>query len=797
MRYTEFLASKAPRVESAGIDPGPVNPMLFGWQAEIVRWALRRGRAALFEDCGLGKSPQQLEWARQVAEQTGKPVLILAPLAVAEQTMREGRKFGVEVTICQTTADVRAGVNVTNYEKLHHFTPEGIGGIVLDESSILKAFGGETRKALNEFAKSIPFRLACTATPAPNDLIEIINHAEFLGIMEGKEIIALYFTQDGNTTHKWRLKGHAKKDFWRWMAQWSVAIRRPSDLGHSDDGFILPELRLHHVTIEAPPADGMLFALEAKTLNERRAARKDSIGEKVRLCAEMINASNEPWSVWCGLNNESESISRAIPDAVEVAGSDSEAHKADAMIGFSEGRHRVIVTKPQIAGFGMNWQHCSKVAVIGLSDSFEQLYQLIRRHYRFGQTRPVDVYIFASEAEGAVVTNIQRKEKQAAEMMESIVNEMKEFSIGKSQRQVMEYREDVAEGEGWKLFLGDSIETIDNVESNSVGLSVFSPPFPGMYAYTNSPRDIGNCDAVDSMIDHFRHLVTKDKLLRVLKPGRTCAIHLMQLTAMQSRDGYIGVKDYRGRVIAMMEEEGWIYAGEVTIDKNPQIQATRNKERGLLFKSLATDASVMRMALADYLLLFRKPGKNEEPIRAGRSVKYNNPEGWITEDEWVEWAAPVWYRHVSRSGRFAQSQPDYPSLHMTAKQYRQRAEGLQELSGTMETDVLNVAQARDTDDERHLCPLQLCVIERAVKLWSNPGDIVYSPFAGVGSEGYQSLKLNRQFIGGELKPSYWKSAAEHCRRAVRERMAVVQPLFAATAVEAEDEEMEFESEAVA
>lgn len=768
--YESFLEEKLTRIEPVGFQVESVNPNLFDWQAQIVRWALQRGRAALFEDCGLGKTLQQLAWADEVAKHTGKSVLILTPLAVAEQTVKEGARFGIAVSIAETKGDIgEPGVYVTNYEKLHHFDADVFDGIVLDESSILKSFDGKTRKLLMEFAIGIPYRLCCTATPAPNDLIELTNHAEFLSIMSGKEIIALYFTQDGNTTHKWRLKGHAKRDFWQWMAQWCVAIRNPSDLGYPDDGFELPELRIHHVELESKAPDGFLFAVEAKTLNERRQARRDSLDDKIQRCAAMINGDSDAWSVWCGLNTESEALAKAIDDAVEVRGSDKPSQKIDRMMGFSDGRYRVIVTKPSIAGFGMNWQHCSKVAVVGLSDSFEEFYQLIRRHYRFGQKNPVDAYVFASQAEGAVVANIQRKEKQAAEMMEAIIAEMREFNLEKSGKQTMQYKSDVAEGDGYKLFLGDSVDQLDKIETESVGLAVFSPPFPGMYAYTNSPRDIGNCDSIDEMIEHFRFLVTKDKLFRVMMPGRNVAIHLTQLTAMKSRDGYIGLKDYRGRTIKMMEEEGWIYAGEICIDKNPQIQATRNKERGLLFKSLATDSSVMRMALADYVLLFRKPGENPVPIRAGRSEKYDNASGWITEQEWVEWAAPVWYRHVSTDGQFAQYQPTYPAFSAEAKQERKTLDGVTLMNGIMETDVLNVAQARETDDERHLCPLQIGVIERCVKLWSAPGDLVLSPFAGIGSEGYVSLKLNRRFVGCELKASYWKSAIANIERGLKER----------------------------
>jgi hypothetical protein len=399
MNYETFLESKQLFIDPVGFDvaDGDINPMLFDWQRAIVRWALRRGRAALFEDCGLGKTPQQLEWARIVSMMTGKPVLILAPLAVANQTKGEGDKFSVPVNVCETQADVIRGVNITNYEKLHHFRPGGWGGIVLDESSILKAYDGKTRKALSQFARGIPFRLACTATPAPNDLIELTNHAEFLDIMTGKEIIALFFTQDGNTTHKWRLKGHARDQFWKWMAQWSVAIRKPSDLGYDDDGFILPELRY-------------LLPVTAQTLSERRAARRASLPERVAEAAKLANESDDPWLIWCDLNKESEALVKAIPGAKEVAGRHSNDYKKDALLGFSEGRYRVIVTKPTIAGFGMNWQHCQNMAFVGLSDSYEQQYQAIRRCWRFGQDKPVDVHVITATTEGAVVANIKRKE---------------------------------------------------------------------------------------------------------------------------------------------------------------------------------------------------------------------------------------------------------------------------------------------------------------------------------------------------------------------------------------------------
>lgn len=734
--YEEFLAAKAKRDIPTGHDFEPPE-WLFPFQRTIVKWAIGRGRAAIFADTGLGKTAMQLAWAAEVSMAEQRPVLILAPLAVAQQTQREGAKFGIPVTVCRRGTDIQPGVNVSNYEMLGHFDPAVFAGVVLDESSILKAFGGTYRKEITAFASGIDYRLSCTATPAPNDLIEITNQAEFLGVMQGKEIVALYFTQDGNSTHKWRLKGHAKKEFWQWMAQWCVACRRPSDVGGDDEGFNLPPLTVEQIDVKAPNASETLFPMEAVTMPERLAARRNSVDERVAVVADLVQSKGGRWIVWCNLNKESEGVRRAIEGAVEVRGSDTSEHKERSLLDFADGKIDVLVTKPSIAGFGMNFQSCHQMAFVGLSDSYEQFYQAVRRCWRFGQKSPVNAYAVVAETEGRVADNIKRKEREASKMMDNIVGHIQDIQLDRMARNEMEYTEETAEGDGWKLMLGDSVLRAKEIESESVGLTVFSPPFPGMYTYTNSRHDVGNTETIDQMIDQYRYLVPE--LLRVTMPGRMCCVHLMQLTAMKSREGYIGIKDYRGRMIQAMEEGGWRYAGEVTIDKNPQIQATRNKERGLLFKSLATDSAMMRMAMADYLIYFRKDGINPRPIRAGMSEKYNHGDGWISEAEWIEWAAPVWYRQTK----------NYPG-------------------GIRETEVLNVSQARETDDERHLCPLQLGVIERAVKLWSAPGDLVFSPFAGIGSEGVESVRNGREFVGIELKRSYWESAVRNMRtKAIR------------------------------
>ena len=746
--YQDFLATKDFDYHGEGLDltPEDMSPVLYPFQRDITAWALNKGKAAVFADCGLGKTLMQIEWAQKIVGDTGRDVIIFAPLAVNRQTVEEGEKLGVVVHPVRSQEQVKPGVNIANYEMLGHFDPAQFAGLVLDESSILKHYGSVYRGKLTEFAQGINFRLCCTATPAPNDYVELINHAEFLAVMQGKPMIALFFTNDGNTTHSWRLKKHAKNDFWMWVASWAIALRKPSDMGHEDDGFILPPIQWHDVEVETDAMEGFLFPIEAQTLNEQRAAQRQSFPARKREILQLVD-NGEQWLIWCNYNYESTELHRAIPDSVEVCGADKLEDKEERMIAFSRGDVRVMVTKPKIAGFGMNWQRCHNMVFASLSHSYEAFYQATRRCWRFGQESPVNIYTVTSDAERGIVGNIKRKEKRVHVMMTSIIKQIAQRNFDVTQKERAMYKTESDEGRDWKMHLGDAVEMIDGIPTDSVDLSIFSPPFPGMYAYSNSERDIGNCSQIDQMIEHFTYLVDAKKLMRVVKPGRLACIHLMQLTAMQNRDGYIGIKDYRGRVIQMMIDAGWVYAGEACIDKNPQVQATRNKERGLLFKTLATNASVLRMALADYLIYFRKPGENQKVIRAGVSEKYNNPHGWITEEEWVEWAAPVWYRQT----------PDYPG-------------------GIKETDVLNTKQAKGEDDERHICPLQLGVIHRAVYLWSAPGETVFSPFAGIGSEGYQALLDGRKFVGIELKPEYYEIAMKNCKQALQERQK--QELFA-------------------
>lgn len=429
--YHAFLQRKAIIDPPAGIEPPTLSSALFPFQRDIVAWALRRGRAAIFAGTGLGKSLMELAWADAVHRVTGQNILHLAPLAVSSQMVREAGKFGIQAKLVRSRQDIGAGINITNYQKLDHFDLADFGGVILDESSILKSQTGHYRTELIRECAAIPYRLAATATPAPNDFMELGNHAEFVGVMSYTDMLATFFTHDGSETQKWRLKGHAEQEFWKWMASWSVMLRKPSDLGYDDAGYDLPPLNVqqHIVAADyAPSLDmGTLFPMQANTMQERLAARRGTIEDRVAKAAS-ITPSDRPFVWWCNLNAESEALTRAIPGAVETKGSDTDEIQERKIMDFVEGRIRVLVSKPSVCGFGMNFQHCADTGFVGLNDSFEQVFQAVRRFWRFGQTKPVNVHFIASEIEGAVVANLKRKEADAERMAAAMVLHMADLS---------------------------------------------------------------------------------------------------------------------------------------------------------------------------------------------------------------------------------------------------------------------------------------------------------------------------------------------------------------------------------
>lgn len=720
MDYQDFVNLKIKTETPTGHNPDGLNEHLFDFQNAIVTWAVRRGRAAIFADTGLGKTLMQLSWADEVASHKNGAVLILAPLAVSEQTIEQGSTFGIEVRRVPRDNGKKPldpGVWITNYERMDSVDFTELTGLVLDESSILKSHDGKTRTALIDAAQGIPYRLSCTATPSPNDFEELGNQCEFLGVMSRTEMLATYFVNDTGDTGTWRLKGWGASKFWEWMGSWAVVIRNPSDIGFDGSRYELPPLNYYEHVVDAKPIGDELFSRPALTLTERRQAQRNSIQERCKAVAEIVNDKpDEQWIIWCHLNDEAALLQSLIPGSVNVQGSDDPEKKAKNLLDFAHEKFRVLISKPKIAGYGMNFQKCSHMAFVGMDDSFEKFYQAVRRCYRFGQTKPVHVYLFTAENEGQVLFNLKRKEKQHHIMSEKMTEHMGDIMKSELKGQVKiteEYREDVFHGEGFTVHLSDCVKLAKKLDDNSIDYSVFSPPFADLFVYSNSNYDMGNCRDDEEFIQQFKYLIAE--MYRLIKPGRNVSFHCMNLPTTKMRQGYIGLRDFRGDLIRAFQEAGFIYHSEVCIWKDPVVAMQRTKALGLLHKTIRENASMSRMGLPDYVVTMRKPGECEDRVTHGDDLPVHL---------WQKYASPIW--DDINQGR-----------------------------------TLNKMPARDENDEKHMCPLQLDVIERCIHLWTNKNDLVFSPFTGIGSEGYCAVKMGRRFIGSELKPQYWHLACQN------------------------------------
>lgn len=736
MNYDAFIQSKRRAEVATGHKPGELNEHLFDFQHAIVYWAVRRGRAAIFADTGLGKTLMQLSWADEVSRHDDGAVLILAPLAVSDQTIEQGNAFGIEVRrVPVGGSPTEPGVWITNYERMDSIDWTYLHGIVLDESSILKSHDGKTRQRIIDSVQGIPYRLSCTATPSPNDFEELGNQCEFLGVMTRTEMLATYFVNDTGDTGTWRLKGWGQSRFWEWMGTWSVVLRNPSDIGFDGKRYELPPLEYMEHVVETDPLGDDLFSRPAHTMLERRKAQRDSIEARCKALAEVVNAEpNEPWLIWTHLNDEADYLASLIPGSVNVQGSDSHEIKAKNLMGFAHRDIRVIVSKPKIAGFGMNWQHCARMAFVGLDDSFEKFYQAVRRCYRFGQKRSVQVHIFTAENEGQILENIKRKEQQhhlmSANMIEHMNDIMNKELAGQTNI-VDEYSEDTYKGDGFTVHLGDCVKWSKRMPDNSVDYSVFSPPFADLFVYSNSDHDMGNCKDDKEFVAQLKYLI--DELFRVLKPGRNVSFHCMNLPTTKMRQGFIGLRDFRGALIRAFEDAGFIYHSEVCIWKDPVVAMQRTKALGLLHKTIRENSTMSRMGLPDYVVTMRKPGECAERVVHGDDLPVLM---------WQKYASPIW-------------------------------------SDINQSRTLNKLPARDENDEKHMCPLQLDVIERCIHLWTNKGDLVFSPFTGIGSEGYCAVKMGRKFIGTELKPQYWDLACKNIEDALHEQTGLFSELESA------------------
>lgn len=764
-KYDAFLQNKERLALPSGLTGiPPLSSRLKLFQRDIVAWALRQGRCAIFAGTGLGKTFMQLAWGEAVAKHTTGHVILLAPLAVAQQTVVEARRFSIAgVEYASTQDEAHSTITVTNYDRLHLFDPSAFAAVILDESSIIKSHDSKTRKTLIDRFSATPWRLCCTATPAPNDYVELGNHAEFLGIMSEKEMLSKFFVHDGKVrapgaegSDGWRLKRHAEKDFWRWLASWALVIRDPNEIGYDEPDYRLPPLNQKQITVKVPyaPTSAALFPMEARTLSERIGARKSTQRERIAAAAQIVNSEpDKPWLVWCNLNSESEALTKALADAEQVVGSEDRQSKSDKLLGFICGKPRVLISKPTIAGFGLNYQHCADMVFVGLNDSFEQLFQAKRRCWRFGQTKPVNVYLIASEIEGAVLANLERKEADHERINSAMAEQMRELVKGNLREPtepISEHKTAKQTGDRWDMRLGDAVEEMRRIPDDIIHFSLHSPPFCSLYTFSDSLRDLSNCTDDETFWEHYGFVIKE--LYRTAMPGRLCAIHCMNLPTSKLRDGFIGIRDFRGDIIRAFQKVGFYYHSEICIRKDPVSAMQRSKSIGLLHKQVIKDSSLSRQAVADYVVIMRKPGDNPEPVKGGFDRYYGTGDV-AAKDSGVEAA------HIAGS--------------YSVKVWQRYAEPV--WMDIAQSDVLSNRLARAEEDERHIAPLQLTVIRRCYQIWTNPGDLVLSPFAGIGSEGYVAIEMGRRFLGIELKESYYDQAVSNLRAA--ERATLIGTLF--------------------
>jgi hypothetical protein len=738
--YKKFLLAKKKAHVPSGFDI-PVDGLsdnLFQFQKFVTHRALKHGKYAVFSGTGTGKTRMQEVWADKVSEKTNKPVLILAPFAVSGQTIVEGNSIGIKVLNlfdAIKSGDFikeKSGIYITNYDQLENIQDyiHLFGGVALDEGSILKNFEGATRNKLVEWFFNTPYKAVFTATPSPNDPMELGNYAEFLGVMSRNEMLAMYFVHDGGETTKWRIKGHCKKVFWEWVSTWGIMFQHPNDIGFAQDGFDLPPLNLvEKQIITSKRNNGMLFndvAVSATTFNQELRLTKT---ERLDEVASIVNNSTESFIVWIKQNEEADLLKKLIPEAVEVRGDDDPKYKEEKLLGFANNQFRVLITKTKIAGMGMNYQNCHNQVFASLDFSFEQVYQAIRRSLRFGQKYTVNVWLITTDTMQNVIETFKRKELQFEEMQKEMTEAVnKTLNKNKKIKMEREFKQHKTEFADFQL--GDCVELIKKVPDESIGISVFSPPFAELYTYSDELEDMGNSKDYKEFFFAFNFLVKE--LFRVMWSGRNVVVHCMDLPIQKGKEGYIGLRDFSGMILRAFDEAGFIYHSRVTIWKNPVTEMQRTKALGLLHKQIKKDASMSRVGIPDYLLVFRKPGEHLHPV-IHQDTDPTKPN-YLPVDLWQKYASPIWY------------DIDY-------------------------SKTLNGRPGREEKDEKHIAPLQLETIERTIHLWSNEGDTLLTPFGGIGSEPFQAIKMKRKAIGFELKQSYWEVGVQNLIAAERDKNA--------------------------
>jgi DNA modification methylase len=710
--YTDFLLQKQKAIVESGfeVSEDELNPLLFNFQKFTVKRALKAGKYAIFADTGQGKTPMQLEIAKQVMIKTHKSVLILAPLAVTTQTIEQGAKFGIKVRKWKDTP--RLGIYITNYEQIDNIDESKFSCICLDESSILKNETGKYRNKLIEKFKKTPYKFCFSATPSPNDPMELGNHSEFLDVMSYKEMLAMYFIHDAGNTQQWRLKGHAVDRFYEFVSTWAIMYSHPRDIGFEIDGYDLPELKIIEKQVCTPIPENQLLAgmaVNATDYNSSlRLTEKQRIDQTCKIIAKI--GFEEPIIIWTKQNQEAINLYKNLTelghDCRNVQGSDNNEKKERDLIGFAQGEYQILITKQSIASQGLNFQNCCYQIFNSVDFSFEQSYQAIRRSWRFGQHRKVICYMITTDRMINII-QIQKEKQQSFKNMQEKMTKAVNRNLNHQITEQVSYTKDDIKSDNFWVMRGDCVQRSKEIPDKEAGLIIFSPPFAELYTYSAHVEDMGNSKNYDEFAKHFQYLIPE--LKRILQPGRIVAVHCMDLPIQKGKEGYIGLRDFSGMLIKWFQKSGFIYHARTTIWKDPVVEMQRTKALGLLHKQVKKDSVMSRVGNPDYILFFRNEGENEVPIK--------NTEIPVTL--WQKIASPVWYDiNYSRT--------------------------------------LNYRAGKTNEDEKHICPLQLDTIERVILLYSNEGDVIFSPFGGIGSEGYQALKMNRKSISIELKESYFE-----------------------------------------
>lgn len=728
--YIEFLIKKQKvHIESGfEVDIDSLNPKLFLFQKFCVHRAVKYGKYAIFSGTGTGKTLMEGSWSFEVVKFTGKSVLILAPLAVSGQTVEICSGMNIDVIECSDKTDfTKVGIYITNYEQLENLPEDfikNLAGVALDEASILKNHEGVYRNKLIDTFKETHYKSVFTATGSPNDPMENGNYSEFLDVMPRNEMLAMYFVHDAGETQKWRIKKHARKEFWRFISSFAIMFQVPKDIGFDNTGYDLPPLNLIEKQIVTEKRDnGSLFndmAVSATTFNQELRLTKV---ERLDVVSDIVNASAESFVIWIKHNSEEEYLKKLIPDAVIVTGSDSQEYKKQKLLDFAHNKFRVLISKVKICGYGMNFQNCHNTIFASPDFSFEAVYQAIRRFLRFGQMFAVNAWLVTTDTMQNVIETFKRKQALFEEMQ-------KEMSLASSEslyvdrlgKLIRKFKE--VKTNNFMYQLGDSVQLIRKLESDSIGFSIWSPPFPTLYVYSNEIEDMGNSKDFKEFFEGFNFLIPD--LNRVMMPGRNVAVHCMDVPIQKGKEGYIGLRDFSGMIIDSFQKAGFIYHSRVTLWKNPVTEMQRSKALGLLHKQIKKDASMCRVGIPDYLLIFRKEGDNPQPII--HQDKNQSLPNYLPVSLWQKYASPVWM------------DIDFG-------------------------DTLNSRAGKDKDDERHIAPLARPIINRALHLWSNEGDTILTTYGGIGSEGAEAIKLKRKAILFELKESYFNEGVQNCLNA--------------------------------